>query len=86
MAQMFEAKAPSTADVQDAFLNVARRSRATVTLSLMDGSSLEARIKSFDRFAVIVEHDSSETMVFKHAIASIRGPRGTAATDAGPSA
>jgi len=74
MAQGFEARTAS-ADVQDTFLNIARRSRAVVGILLMDGSQLEARVTSFDRFALIVEHDGGETMVFKHAIASIRAPR-----------
>ena len=41
----------------------------------MDGTDLEGRIKNFDRFAVIVEHDGADHMIFKHAIAAIRSPR-----------
>jgi len=81
MAQMSEARSSAVADVQDGFLNIARRSRATVRFLLMDGTEFEARVRNFDRFAVIVEQDGAETMVFKHAVASIRAPRGTAAAD-----
>ena len=42
-------------NIQDVFLNYARRERLTVTIQLMDGSELEGRIKNFDRFALIVE-------------------------------
>jgi host factor-I protein len=44
-------------------------------IRLMDGMDLEGRIKNFDRFALIVEHDGADHMVFKHAIATIRSPR-----------
>ena len=38
-------------------------------------SEFEGRIKNFDRFALIVEQDGADQMMFKHAIASIRSPR-----------
>ena len=85
MAQISEMRAPATPDVQDGFLNIARRSRATVRFLLMDGTEFEARVKNFDRFAVIVEQDGIDTMVFKHAIASIRAPRATGTSDSAES-
>lgn len=82
MAQTRDVKGPSqgrgaspTPNIQDVFLNHARRDRATVTIRLMDGGDLEGRIKNFDRFAVIVEHQGTDLMIFKHAIASIRSTR-----------
>jgi RNA chaperone Hfq len=42
---------------------------------MMDGTELEGRIKNFDRFAVILDHDGADQMLFKHAIAAIRTPR-----------
>ena len=65
----------SPPNIQDVFLNYARRERLTVTIQLMSGESLEARIKNFDRFAVIVEVAGADHMIFKHAIATIRTPR-----------
>jgi host factor-I protein len=65
----------SQPNIQDVFLNYARRERLTVTLQLMSGESLEGRIKNFDRFAVIVEVGGADHMIFKHAIATIRTPR-----------
>ena len=62
-------------NIQDVFLNFARRERLSVAIQLMSGESLEGRIKNFDRFAVIVEHDGADHMVFKHAIATIKSPR-----------
>jgi host factor-I protein len=65
-------------NIQDVFLNYARRERLSVTIQLMSGASLEGRIKNFDRFAVIVEVGGSDHMLFKHAIASIQTPRAVA--------
>ena len=65
-------------NIQDVFLNFARRERLSVTIQLMSGDSLEGRIKNFDRFAVIVEVGGADHMLFKHAIATIRSPRAVA--------
>jgi host factor-I protein len=70
--------APGQPNIQDVFLNFARRERLSVTIQLMSGDSLEGRIKNFDRFAVIVEVGGADHMLFKHAIASIRSPRAVA--------
>jgi host factor-I protein len=78
MAQMPETKATSVPNIQDAFLNLVRRERLVVRIRLMDGVDVEARIKNFDRFAVIVEHDGVDALVFKHAIASITAPKSVA--------
>ena len=58
-------------NIQDVFLNGARRTQLNVAIQLMDGRKIDARIKSFDRFAVVVEHDGSDQLIFKHAIVSI---------------
>lgn len=59
--------------LQDVFLNGARRERLKVVIRLMDGSEIIGRIKRFDRFALLVEHDGTDLMLFKHAVVSI-GP------------
>ena len=67
--------APLQPNIQDVFLNCARRERLAVPIRLMDGTDVEGRIKHFDRFALILEHDDGDQMIFKHAIAMIRSPR-----------
>jgi host factor-I protein len=76
MPQIRESK-PSSAqpNIQDVFLNYARREKLAVLVRLMDGTEFEGRVKNFDRFAVIIEHSGADHMVFKHAIATIRSPR-----------
>lgn len=77
MSQASEALTPPSAqaNIQDVFLNSARRERVAVTIHLMGGRQLTARIKSFDRFAVVVEVEGTELLMFKHAIATIEAPR-----------
>lgn len=58
-------------NIQDAFLNTARRERDTVTIYLMNGAKLSGRIKSFDKFSVLLESGSQEQLIFKHAISTI---------------
>ena len=76
MAQVTEQRSsPAQPNIQDVFLNHARRDRLAVTIHLLDGRQLEARIKNFDRFAVIVEVNGTDQLVFKHAISTIGTPR-----------
>jgi len=80
MAQVTEARSATSAQstIQDLFLNFARRDRLSVTIHLMDGRHLEARIKNFDKFAVVVEAGGQDQLIFKHAIATIETPRAVA--------
>jgi host factor-I protein len=76
MASASEPRAVVTSpNIQDAFLNHARRDRVPVRFRLLDGTEFDGRIKNFDRFAVIVEVGGADHMIFKHAIATIRTPR-----------
>jgi host factor-I protein len=67
--------AAQTPNIQDMFLNLARREKFSLQIRLMDGSDFEGRVKNFDKFALIIEHSGADHLVFKHAIASIRSPK-----------
>src|SRR3954469_25537774 len=69
-------KAPQQNNIQDNFLNQARRERMGVTIYLMSGVKLTGRIKSFDKYSVILEAGSQEQLIFKHAISTVSLPRG----------
>src|SRR6059058_5450378 len=58
-------------NIQDGFLNLARREKATVTIYLVNGAKLLGRIKSFDKFSLIMEAGAQEQLIFKHAISTI---------------
>ena len=66
---------PASPNIQDVFLNYARRERLAVSIRMIDGGELQGRIKNFDKFALIVEHNGADHMIFKHAIATIKSPR-----------
>jgi host factor-I protein len=74
LAEAFGERA-TTPSVQDVFLNTARRDRAAITVHLMTGVSFDARIKGFDKYAVVVDVNGAEHLVFKHAIAFIETAR-----------
>ncbi|MEP7271223.1 MAG: RNA chaperone Hfq [Acidobacteriota bacterium] len=66
-----------TQNVQDGFLNNLRRDRTNVTIYLIGGVKLTGRIRSFDKFSVVLESGSLEQLIFKHAISTISVPRGS---------
>jgi host factor-I protein len=71
-----ENAAQSTQNVQDSFLNTLRRDRINVTIYLMGGVKLTGKIKSFDKFSLVLESGNLEQLIFKHAISTISVPRG----------
>ncbi|CAN5871600.1 RNA chaperone Hfq [soil metagenome] len=66
---------PVSQNIQDAFLNTLRREKATVTVYLLNGAKLMGKIKSFDKFSVLMESGSQEQLIFKHAISTISHAR-----------
>ena len=58
-------------NIQDAFLNTVRREKTAVTLYLLNGAKLTGRIRSFDKFSVLLESGAQELLIFKHAISTI---------------
>ena len=62
-------------NIQDGFLNTARKEKLLVTVYLSSGVKLAGRIRSFDRYSLILESNSQEQLVFKHAIATVVLPR-----------
>jgi host factor-I protein len=62
---------PTPQNIQDAFLNTVRRDKATVMVYLVNGAKLSGRIRSFDKFSVLLESGPHEQLIFKHAISTI---------------
>ena len=58
-------------DIQHIFLNTARRDRILMQLQMMDGTRMSGRIRSFDKFSVVLEAGNQDHLIFKHAIAVI---------------
>ena len=62
-------------NIQEAFLNNARKERTFLTIYLMSGVKLSGRIKSFDKYSVVLEANNLEQLIFKHAISTVDVPR-----------
>ncbi len=62
---------PTPQNIQDAFLNTVRREKTNVTIYLLNGAKLLGKIKSFDKFSVLLESGAQEQLIFKHAISTI---------------
>src|SRR5687768_8602505 len=58
-------------NIQDAFLNTVRREKTAVVVYLLNGAKLTGRIRSFDKFSVLLEFGSQEQLIFKHANSTI---------------
>ncbi len=58
-------------NIQEAFLNNARKDKIFLTIYLMSGVKLSGRIKSFDKYSVILETNNQEQLIFKHAISTV---------------
>src|ERR1700712_847160 len=83
-------------NIQEAFLNNARKDKTFLTIYLMSGVKLSGRIKSFDKYSVVLETNNQEQLIFKHAISTVvvsrpfhgnpgGGHTGAMASAAGPS-
>lgn len=59
-------------NLQDRYLNQARKDRIPVTLFLMNGFQLRGTIQSFDQFAVLVLSEGRQNLIYKHAISTIQ--------------
>ena len=58
-------------NIQEAFLNNARKDKTFLTIYLMSGVKLSGRIKSFDKYSVVLESNNQEQLIFKHAISTV---------------
>ena len=67
---------PAAQNIQDTFLNSARKERSSITIYLMSGVKLTGRIRSFDKYSVVLETNNQEQLIFKHAISTVVMSRG----------
>lgn len=58
-------------NLQDSFLNQVRKENVPVIIYLVNGFQLRGAVKGFDNFTVIIENDSKQQLVYKHAISTI---------------
>jgi host factor-I protein len=58
-------------NIQDSFLNNARKDKVVLTIYLMSGVKLSGRIKSFDKYSLVLETNNQEQLIFKHAVSTV---------------
>ena len=58
-------------NIQDTFLNTVRKDKSPITIYLVSGVKLTGRIRSFDKYSVLLENNSQEQLIFKHAISTV---------------
>lgn len=63
----------SSPNIQNDFFNQARREKRRLAVLLNSGRRLTGRIRSFDKFTLILDTGQGEQIIFKHAIATV-GP------------
>ena len=58
-------------NLQDIFLNQARRERQLVTVFLMNGFQMRGIVRGFDSFTVVVDCEGKQELIYKHAISTL---------------
>ena len=61
----------SVLNLQDLFLNNARKERIPVTIYLMNGVQVKGYVKGFDSFTVVLDSEGKQILIYKHAITTI---------------
>src|SRR5450432_4119696 len=62
-------------NIQDTFLNTVRKDKSPITIYLVSGVKLTGKIRSFDKYSVLLENNSQEQLIFKHAISTVVSSR-----------
>jgi host factor-I protein len=73
-------------NIQDTFLNTVRKDKTPITIYLVSGVKLTGKIRSFDKYSVLLENNSQEQLIFKHAISTVVSNRAVMHTEHRPSA
>ena len=58
-------------NIQDVFLNQARKENVPITVHLVNGFQIKGTVRSFDNFTVIIEGMGKQQLIYKHAISTI---------------
>jgi host factor-I protein len=71
-------------NIQDTFLNTVRKDKSPITIYLVSGVKLTGKIRSFDKYSVLLENNAQEQLIFKHAISTVVSGRPMPFGDARP--
>ena len=68
-------------NLQDIFLNNARKNKIEVVIYLTNGFKLKGFVKGFDSFTVVLDQEGEQMLVYKHAITTVSPSRPILFTD-----
>ena len=60
-----------TKNLQDVFLNAAKKEKIGITIYLMNGVPIKGKVLSYDNFTILIEVDKKQNLIYKHAISTI---------------
>ena len=59
-------------NLQDLFLNNARKEKVPVTIFLMNGVKVKGHVKGFDSYIILLEGENKQqSLIYKHAVSTI---------------
>ena len=58
-------------NLQEQFLKAVRREQSQVAVFLMNGFQLRGVVTGYDNYAVIIQSEGRQNMIYKHAISTI---------------
>lgn len=58
-------------NLQDSFLNQARKAGIPLTIYLTNGFQFRGVVEGFDSFTVVLDNEGRQNLVYKHAISTI---------------
>lgn len=58
-------------NIQDSYFARLRREKVVATIYLVNGVKLIGKIKSYDKYSILIENNHQEQLIFKHAISTI---------------
>ena len=73
-------------NIQDVFLNQARKDSVAITVHLMNGFQIKGTVRGFDNFTVIIDSMGKQQLIYKHAISTITPAKTVKLNMAGDSA
>ncbi|CCQ93089.1 Hfq RNA chaperone [[Clostridium] ultunense Esp] len=61
----------TTTNLQDVFLNKARKDNTVITIYLINGYQIKGTVKGFDNYTIILDSEGKQQLIYKHAISTI---------------
>lgn len=58
-------------NLQDTFLNRARRENISITVFLVNGYQIKGLVKGFDNYTLVLDSEGKQQLIYKHAISTI---------------